>query len=401
MAVSSPDYSGSWRQWGGPSGDFIVDARDLADSWPAAGPPVLWQRPLGGGYASIAADSGTLFTLYRDGDEDVVVALAAADGATVWEHRYRAPARAENQTEFGVGPNATPLVLDDRVVTLGYTGVLTCLDRENGKILWSHELIEDFDGEVLEFGYSASPILHDGNVIVLVGGKRHGAVAFDPADGSVAWSGPPTGVSYATPSVIDVDGQQQLVYFSADEIIGLDAGNGRRLWSFPVVNRYRNNATDARWSEDNLLWVATQLDGGTRALRLSREGETTRVEEVWSSNRLSIHWWSALLLGNHVYASIGGNGSILAGVDLASGEIRWRRRGFTKLKFVHAGDRTILLDSEGHLALAKLAPEGVEVIAEARILEGPTWSAPTLLGTTLFVRDKKTLRALHVGAEAG
>jgi outer membrane protein assembly factor BamB len=388
----------SWPRWGGPAGDFTVEVDGLADTWPVEGPPQLWSRPLGGGYSAIAADRGMLFTMYRDGDDDVAIALRADDGSEVWSHRYAAPTREANQTQFGSGPNATPLVLDDRVVTLGYTGWLHCLNRETGEVLWSHELIRDFNGEVLDFGYSASPVLHDGNVIVLVGGDKQGAVAFDPSNGDIVWAGEPGSVSYATPIAIDVDGQPQIVYFSADEIIGLDAASGATQWRFPVVNQYRNNATDPHWGDDGLLWVATQLDGGTRALRLSRDGEATNVEEAWSSTKMSIHYWNALRLGDHVYASIGGQGSILAGIDMTKGEILWRERGFEKLNFVHAGDRTILLDAEGQLALARLSPEGVELLAQVDLLDEPTWTVPTLVGTTLYLRDQKSIRALDLGA---
>ena len=393
-ARSAP--GGSWRQWGGPRGDFKVDVRGLAEMWPTEGPPVLWSRPLGIGYSAIAIDAGQLFTMYRDGDEDVVVVMRAADGSTLWEHRYPARANKGNLTQFGTGPHATPLVLDNRVITLGYTGVLNCLERKSGSVLWSHELIKEFGGAALEFGYSASPIVHDGRVIVLVGGERHGVVAFDPADGSVAWYGPPTSVSYATPIVIDVDGQLQLVYFSADEIIAVEPGSGKKLWRFPVVNQYRNNSTGPHWGNDNLLWVATQMDGGTRALRLERDAKGTQVEEVWVSNKLSVHFWNTLLLGDYVYASVGGNASVLVGVDLRSGEVTWRNRGFKRVNFVHAGERTILFDENGNLAMAELSPEGINILSQARILEGPTWTVPTLAGTRLYIRDKKTILALDL-----
>jgi len=388
----------SWPQWGGVRGDFKVNAVGLAESWPIDGPPEIWKRPLGDGFSGIVADSGVLFTAYRVGSDEIVVAMNAADGLTIWEHRYPAPARDGNVVQFGKGPNATPLLLDDRIVTLGFTGVLHCLARETGKVLWSHDLIEDLEGEVLDFGYAASPILYDGKVIVLVGGKRHGAVALDPADGSIAWKGTPSSVSYATPIVIDVGGQIQLLYFSADEIIGLEADTGRKLWSFPVVNQYRNNATGPLWGDDNLLWVATQLDGGTRGLRLTRAGDETRVEKVWSTNKISIHFWNALRIGDHVFASIGSNASVFAAVDIRTGEILWRQRGFEQANLVLAGERTILLDAKGHLALTDLTPEGMTVRSEARITEGPTWTVPTLSGTTLYVRDKETLRALDLGA---
>jgi hypothetical protein len=204
-------------------------------------------------------------------------------------------------------------------------------------------------------------------------------------------------VSYATPIVIDVAGQVQLVYFSSDEIISLDARSHEKLWSFPVLNQYSNNATGPLWGDDGLLWVATQLDGGTRALRLTRNGDTTDVEEVWVSQNLSIHYWNTLRLDGHAYLSVGGNGSVKVGVDLSTGEILWRERGFEKANLVHTGDWTLLLDANGQLALLDLRPDGVTIQAQARILEGPTWTVPTLLGSKLYVRDKQTIRALELG----
>jgi len=394
-APASP--ADAWPRWGGPDGDFKVAASGLADSWPDTGPPVVWNRELGAGYATIAADDGVLYTGYRDGDEDVFAALDADDGATIWEYRYEAPTREANMVQFGKGPNATPLIVGDRLVVLGYTGVLSAVDRAGGERIWSHELHDDFGADVLEFGFAASPIVHDGHVIVLVGGSQHGVVAFDPADGSVAWSGPAGSVSYATPIVIDVDGTSQLVYFSADEIVGLDPADGTRLWGHPAVNQYRNNASDPSWGPGNLLWVATQLDGGTRALRLAHDAEGTRVEQVWESGKMSIHHWNTLRLGDHVYASIGSNASILAGIDVRNGEILWRERGFEQVKFVHAGEQTVLLDGEGNLALADLSPEGLNVRSQVRIMESQTWTAPTLVGTRLYLRDNERIMALELG----
>jgi outer membrane protein assembly factor BamB len=336
--------------------------------------------------------------MYRDGDTEVAIALRSDDGETLWEHRYDAPARDGHVIQFGTGPNATPLLMDDHVITLGYAGALICLDRASGEVVWSHSLLDEFGGEILEFGYSASPISHDGTVVVLVGGERFGALALDPSDGTIAWATSPSSVSYATPIVIDLEGQDQLVYFTADEIVGAEVGSGEKLWSYPVVNQYRNNATGPLWGLDRRLWVATQLDGGTRVLRLERGDGGTSVDESWSSDQLSVHFWNTLRIDDTVYASVGGNGSVLAAVDVTSGEILWRERGFEKVNFLHTFDRTVLLDADGHLALAALSPEGIEIRSQARILEGPSWTAPTLFGTTLFVRDRETIRALDLGA---
>lgn len=392
------EQGSAWREWGGPNRDFKLEATGLSESWPIEGPPLLWSRTLGEGHSAIVADRGVIYTMYRHGKAEVVIALRSDIGETLWEHRYDAPAREGHVIQFGTGPNATPLLTDDHIITLGYAGALNCLDRRTGEVVWSHSLLDDFGGEVLEFGYSASPISHDGTVVVLVGGERYGALALDPSDGSVAWSTPPSSVSYATPIIIDLEGQEQLVYFTADEIVGAEAGVGGKLWSYPVLNQYRNNATGPLWGEDRRLWVATQLDGGTRVLRLTRGDGGTSVEDTWTSDQLSIHFWNTLRIDDTVYASVGGNGSVMAAVDVTSGEILWRERGFEKVNFLHIGDRTILLDANGHLALATLSPAGIEVHAQARILEGPTWTAPTQFGTTLFVRDKQSIRAFDLGA---
>jgi hypothetical protein len=204
-------------------------------------------------------------------------------------------------------------------------------------------------------------------------------------------------VSYASPVVIDVDGHTQLVYFAADEIVGLDPADGTRLWGYPVVNQYRNHATDPGWGPGNLLWVATQLDGGTRALRLAHGPDGATVEQVWESGKISVHHWNTLRLGDMVYAAIGSNAAIVAGIDVRSGEILWRERGFEQARFVHAGEHTILLDGEGHLALVDLTPEGMSVRSQARILESKTWTVPTLVGTRLYVRDDERIMALELG----
>ena len=383
----------AWPGWGGPRGDFQLAGRELATEWPAEGPPLLWSRPLGAGYSAIASVAGALFTHYRIDDEEIVIALRAGDGVTIWEHRYIAEALEGNATEFGSGPNATPLIVGDRVITLGYSGKVHALDLVSGEVLWSFDLIEDHGGEILDFGYSASPMLHDGNVVLLVGGSKQAVLVVDPADGSTVWTSAPGSVSYATPIVIDVDGRTQLVYLSADEVVGLDATQGAPIWRRPCANEFNNNATAPLWGDDGLLWVATQRDGGTRVLRPAIDG----AEEVWFRHEIGAHYWNSLRLGDHAYLSIGGQGSMVAAVEIASGEIAWRQRGFSKANFLHVGEQTILLDARGQLALVELSPEQMRVLAQVEVVDAETWTVPTLLDTRLYLRDQQSIRALELG----
>lgn len=394
LPLSAAAESDSWPRFGGATGDFKVSNAELATTWPKDGPPELWRRPLGGGYGGIAVDGDVLYVLYLDGENDVATALKTSDGTPLWKQSYPNKPREANQVQFGRGPNTTPLVLADRLVTLGYNGELKSLSRDDGKVLWSHNLIPDFAGEVLKFGYSASPIEWKGNVIVAVGGEKHGIAAFDPKDGSVVWSGPPSSVTYATPIVANVDGENQLLYFSADELISLNADNGKELWRYPIANQYKNHGSMPIWGDDNVLWLISQLEAPGRALRLSRGDDgKTQLEELWKNDRLKIHFWNTIRVDNVVYGAIGGKVQFLAGIDIKNGEILWRERGYSQLNMVHTANGTLGLDATGTLSLLDLSPKGMTVRAQAKLFEDQTWTAPTLVGDKLYIRDRETIRA--------
>ncbi len=46
-ALATTSSASEWPQFGGPNRNFTSPAKGLAADWPAAGPKVLWSRPLG------------------------------------------------------------------------------------------------------------------------------------------------------------------------------------------------------------------------------------------------------------------------------------------------------------------------------------------------------------------
>ena len=68
-----------------------MDSAAVATAWGVGGPTRLWSRPLGEGYSSILADGDLLFTMYRKDDDEVIIALDAATGATRWQYAYHTP----------------------------------------------------------------------------------------------------------------------------------------------------------------------------------------------------------------------------------------------------------------------------------------------------------------------
>ncbi|MBK8269269.1 MAG: PQQ-binding-like beta-propeller repeat protein [Planctomycetes bacterium] len=184
VAMSCLAAIAQWPQFGGPNRDFTVTEDRLDVNWPKEGPKRIWSRPLGDGYSSILVDDGLLFTMYRETDEEIIAALKAATGASVWQHRYAAPVdAAEFAARYGHGPRSTPLIAGDRIFAIGFNGRLTCLDKKTGTAQWTVDLPDTFDAKLPRWGYANSPIAFENNIIVPVGGKSASIVALDQSTG--------------------------------------------------------------------------------------------------------------------------------------------------------------------------------------------------------------------------
>jgi len=411
QAPSAPSAV-SWPQWGGANRNFIVDGAGLADAWPESGPPVVWSRPLGTGHSAILVDDGRLYTMYRAGNgrarqgpweaEESVIALDAATGQTVWEHTY--PSRREDFS-FGAGPHSTPLIVGDRLFTIGTNQQLFAFDKRSGKILWSHDLIEAFGSPellirpVVKVGYACSPIAYADTIICSVGGPGQSVMAFRQQDGAVIWKSGDFLTSGAAPVLIEFDGEPHLVFLAGGTVTALDPRDGRVLWSHPHDPGNDLNCATPIWGHDNILFVSSAYKAGSRAIQLKKQGPATVTEELWFTNRVRFMFLNAVRVGDFVYGTTGDFGpAFLTALNVKTGESAWQHRGFSRASLLQAGDKTIIMDEDGDLALARLTPQGATVLAEAKIFDTTTWTAPTLVGTTLYARDREKIVALNLGA---
>jgi outer membrane protein assembly factor BamB len=386
-----------WPQWGGPERNFTVKAKGLAPAWPSAGPKQLWTRPLGQGHSAIIVDGKNLYTMYSQGEEEVVIALAADTGKTIWEYKYNAPT-AGFDYEYGFGPHATPLLVGNLLYTVGSAAMLHALNKETGKVVWSHDLWKEFGGTKMDRGYSCSPLAYKNTLILTLGGKDQTIVAFNQKDGSIAWKSLSLDMSPASPLLINVDGQEQMVIFLGKEIVGVDPNNGSLLWSHGHVTEWGLNISTPVWGSDNLLFLSSAYSGGTRVLRLSRKEGKTSVEELWFHRRFRLHHGTAIRIGDYVYGSSGDFGpSFLAGVNVKSGEIAFQDRSLPKSNLLYADGKLIILDEDGNLALATVSPEGLKVISKVALMRNIAWTVPTLVGSKLYLRDRRTITAVDLG----
>ena len=392
-----------WPQWGGPERDFEAPDPGLATSWPETGLALSWSRPLGEGYSGISVAGERLYTIYGAGVEEVVVALATATGDEIWSYRYDAPRPDGMRLNYGPGPHATPLVSDGRVFTVGTTGQLLALDAESGGLLWRHDLWSEYGGFRLRRGYGASPIAWGETVILPVGGEAPGAIAFAAATGAVVWRSQRFDSAQSSPVVVEVAGDSQLVLFIQDEVVGLDPDDGTLLWRHPHKTLGPYNISTPVVGDDGTVFVSSSYSGGSRLLRLTGGDGGTRVEEVWHSKRMGIHFTNALRVGERFFASTGRSGVVAAALEAGTGELAWKSRAIGRASYLRVGERILALEAEGRLLLVELGPDGPEVLAETQLLESQSWTVPALAGHHLYVRDRERILAveLPLAAEAG
>lgn len=397
--------AGDWLQWGGPNGDFTVPAKGLADTWPEDGPRRLWRRPLGDGYSAILFKSGRLYTMFRDGNEEVVSSLDAKTGKTLWEHRYRRRLWSdmdEFRQSFTTGPNATPLIVGDRLLAIGIAGRMRCLELASGKLLWLRDLPAEYGRRKRdeEYGYSGSPLPYGDKVIVLVGGEKHRVIAVNPLDGATVWKSEPGAVSYAAPRLTTLAGQDQYIFFTPEDVVGLDPASGRILWRWRIPVDNGNHLTPIVKCSDNHIWVSSQFaSGGGRLLHITREGDRWKVEELWFKSKLRGSCWTSIRLGAYIYGSAGGhNVSLLTAFNWRTGSISWQERGFHMAQCLYADGKLLFLDEGGKLTLAKVSPRALQVLASAQVTTSVSWTLPTLVDTKLYLRDRKQIIALDLAA---
>ncbi|MEJ7605537.1 MAG: PQQ-binding-like beta-propeller repeat protein [Bryobacteraceae bacterium] len=382
-----------WPQYGGPEGNFVSKTA-VASTWPQSGPKQLWTRPLGEGYSGVTIDSGILYTMYRNTNEEVIVALDNASGKTKWELAYES-SRSGLALENGPGPHSTPLVLGDRVFTIGIRGRMHALDKKTGKLAWSKELFTSFPGSSeADRGYSVSPVAYKNTILVKLGGPNHAIVALNPKDGSLLWQSESWVNAPATPIVVQIGGKDVLLTQFSEEVVSLTR-NGKVLWTHPHKTDWGLNITPPLYGPDRIVVVTSAYSGGARGIQLDANG--TNPQELWKHNRLRVHFTTALRIDGHVYGSSGDFGpSPLTCVEVKSGRVVWQDRTFSKANLVQAGNKTILLDEDGVLGLVTLAPEGLKVHSKSQVASSNAWTAPSLAGTILYVRDRKNIAAFDL-----
>ena len=146
----------------------------------------------------------------------------------------------------------------------------------------------------------------------------------------------------------------------------------------------------------NRIFISSGYDHGAALLQIEQRGEGLNVTKVWESRVMKNHFGTSILLGDYIY---GFDNAILKCIHANTGEQQWRRRGYGKGSLIYADGHLIILSDKGKLALIEASPEGFREKANAQVLSGTCWTAPTLANGKLFIRDTHKIACLNVSGK--
>ena len=385
-AAAKTSASADWPGFRGPARDGVVHGAAIATDWASTPPVELWRRPIGPGWSSFAVRGDLLYTQEQRGDEEIVAAYEVKTGKPVWRHHD--PARFW-ESNGGPGPRATPTIDNGRVYALGATGIVNALDAASGALIWSHNAAADTGAKTPDWGFSGSPLVVDGLVVVATSGVL---VAYDAAAGQKRWTGPAEADSYVSPQVMTIDGVQQIVHLSGAGLTSVSPADGKPLWQYewkgyPIVQ--------PSLTADGGILLAINESSGVRRLAVSHSADRWKVDEKWTSNRLKPWFNDFVVHKGHAY---GFDGTILACIDLADGSRTWKggRYGGGQLVLLADQDLLLVISEEGDLALVSATPDEFKELGHVRAITGKTWNHPVVAGDVLLVRNGEEMAAFRL-----
>lgn len=384
-AAPNNQHHADWPGFRGAGRDGIVRRVRVNTDWSASPPVQLWRRPVGPGWSSFAVDGDLFYTQEQRGDNEVVTCYKMSTGQAVWSHRDSARFFESNA---GAGPRATPTLENGRVYTFGATGILNALDAKTGAVVWTRNVASETNTKVPFWGFSGSPLVMDGLVIVAASGQLAG---YDAATGNRRWIGPNAGGSYSSPHVVTIDGVTQVLLMSGKGVTSISPTDGKQLWQHEWPS---NSIVQPALSQDGDLLITSQ-ESGTRRLALKHDTSGWTAAERWTSNALKPYFNDFVIHNGHAF---GFDGRILSCIDLKDGQRKWKggRYGNGQLVLLADQDLLLVLSEEGEMVLVRATPDQFTEIAKLPAIQGKTWNHPVLVRDVLLVRNSEEMAAFRL-----
>lgn len=380
-------------QWRGPERNGIYPEKNLLTSWPEGGPQLLWKfDSLGAGYSSAAVISKRVFTVGTVDSISYVFSFNL-DGKLLWKR--------ELGKEWMVnwpGIRSTPNIYGNLGYVMNGLGILFCFNASNGDIVWSKDIVKEFNTNYMEFGVCENLIVDEEKVYCTTAGSDADVVAFDRKTGAIVWKskGSEDAKPYASPIFIEIGGRRQLVTLTQKLIFALDTKNGDLIWKHELKGNVHENTPFYR---DGYLLVVDGWEKGSFMLKLDDNGNS--VTEVWYDQYLDIAMGDAIVLGNRIYGysykkktyrCIDWN----TGQEIFSDTIKTQA-----ISQISAMNLIYYYKDSGVFSLAKPCERGFEILGTFKVMGGTKLhcSHPVIKNGRLYIRHDNSLFVYNISKE--
>ncbi len=354
-----------WPQWRGANRDAKAAGFNCPKTWPKE-LTQKWKITVGLGDATPAVVGDKVFVFARQEGNEVTSCLNAADGKEVWSDKNAVAGISGPDLSVHSGPRSSPAVAEGKVVTLGVSGTVSCLDAASGAVKWRKN---DFPGWP-RFHTATSPLIVDGLCIVQVGKESEGAVvAYDLASGDVKWKWTDEGPGYASPVVMTVAGTRMIVTLTAKSVVGLGLADGKLLWqaSFAPIGMNYNAATPI---VDGQTVIYCGSGRGAKAVKIEKQGDSFVSKELWSNPDNAVQFDSPVLKNGLVFG-LSQRGNFFC-IDAKTGKTAWAESNGGRGQFgsvVDAGDVLLGLTSKSTLVAFEPTDKEYKEVASIKVAE--------------------------------
>ncbi|MCU0913843.1 MAG: PQQ-like beta-propeller repeat protein [Planctomycetes bacterium] len=386
MAPPEPD----WPQWRGPRRDGISEETGLRQSWPAAGPALLWKIDgLGMGWSCPIIVGERLYVTGDVGETLVIFAL---------DHNGKVRWQAKNGSSWKTpypGARACCAYSEGRLYHLNAHGRLACLEAETGRELWAVDILERFGGRNITWALSECLLVDGSRVIVTPGGNQALMAALDKRTGETVWTTEPLGTdraSHSSPILFRYGGRRLIANCSSAHGFGVDADTGKLLWTVPLTNPHGVNVATPIYGTGCLFFVTPYAERG-RLYRLRPDAQSWAAEHAWTSPIDTVTGCGILLNGT-LYGSGYREVKSWLAVDWQTGRTKCELKDLTTGAALYADQRLYVLDETGTVALLNPGPNGLEIVSRFRLVDArarDAWAHPVVHDARLYLRYHDTL----------
>ena len=395
-----------WYQWRGPEQNGVSRETNLPVEWdlPTADHPegknIVWTNDVGGMSSPIVM-KGKIYVYSRVGEvaagagaaaslepgpntQETLTCVDAKTGKVLWRHLSNMFMTDDPFHRIGwsnvVGDPQT-----GHVYGLGAQNDFVCLDGETGKVIWEHQMTEEF-GLISTFGgRTPSPAVDEDQVFI--GGVAFGwadnaggayrIFAFDKNTGQPLWTnatgGIPVDAPYQTPVITNINGQHTLVTGSGDGgIYAFQARTGKKLWGFKGAKRGMNASVITQGDKVFASWDLDNYDSTRLGRVVCLDGANVTdgaPKEVWRIDGIEAGFPSPTIADDTLYVAT--DSAVIYAINPETGKVKYKKGFGTigKPSLVWADGKLYFPEANGRVWIIKPGEKKFEVLSHVDVEE--------------------------------